>query len=50
VIAPEASMHSLQQKCGNWMDDFISAIQATSFSFDTYLEGYRQSAEIIASL
>jgi len=50
VIAPEASMHSLQQKCGNWMDDFISAIQTPSFSFDNYLEGYRQSAEIIASL
>lgn len=50
VIAPEASMHSLQQKCGNWMDEFISAIQSTSFSFDHYLDGYRQSAEIIATL
>ena len=34
VIAPEASMHSLQQKCGNWMDDFILSIQRNDFSFD----------------
>lgn len=50
VIAPESSMHSLQQKCGNWMDDFISSIQKSDFSFDYYVEGYRQSAELIESL
>jgi hypothetical protein len=50
VIAPEASMHSLQQKCGNWMDDFVSSIQKSDFSFDRYLEGYRQTAELIESL
>jgi hypothetical protein len=50
VIAPEASMHSLQQKCGNWMDDFIYSIQNPSFSFENYLEDYRQTAELIESL
>lgn len=50
VIAPEASMHTLQQKCGNWMDDFVSSIQKPDFSFDRYLEGYRQSAELIENL
>jgi hypothetical protein len=50
VIAPEASMHSLQQKCGNWMDDFITSIQSPAFSFDQYLEDYLDSAETIKSL
>jgi hypothetical protein len=50
VIAPEASMHGLQQKAGNWMDDFISAIQHPEFSFDSYLADYRRSAELIESL
>jgi hypothetical protein len=50
VFAPETSMNSLQQKCGNWMDDFVSSIQKPDFSFDRYLEGYRQSAELIESL
>lgn len=50
VIAPEASMHGLQQKCGNWMDDFISSIQHNNFSFDHYLENYRDTAELINNL
>jgi hypothetical protein len=50
VIAPEASMHGLQQKAGSWMDDFISAIQHPGFSFDSYLADYRQTAELIESL
>ena len=36
VIAPEASMHGLQQKAGSWMDDFISAIKNPDFSFDSF--------------
>lgn len=50
VIAPDASMHGLQQKCGNWMDDFISSIQQSDFSFDRYLDHYRNTAELIESL
>ncbi|MEF8711596.1 MAG: DUF932 domain-containing protein [Candidatus Accumulibacter propinquus] len=50
VIAPEASMHGLQQKAGSWMDDFISAIKNPDFSFDSYLADYRQTAEVIESL
>jgi hypothetical protein len=50
VIAPEASMHSLQQKAGSWMDDFIAAIKHPEFSFDSYLADYRQTAEVIESL
>ncbi len=50
VIAPEASMHGLQQKAGSWMDDFTSAIKNPDFSFDSYLADYRQTAEVIESL
>ena len=50
VIAPEASMHGLQQKAGSWMDDFISAIKSPKFSFDSYLADYCQTAEVIKSL
>ena len=50
VFAPEASMNSLQQKCGTWMDDFVAAMNNPEFSFDKYLDGYRQSAELIESL
>ena len=50
VFAPEARIHSLQQKCGSWIDDFISAVKDPQFSFDGYLGDYRQSAEVIESL
>ena len=50
VIAPEARMHGLQQKAGNWMDDFIAAIKSPAFSFDGYLADYRQTAEMIEAL
>jgi len=32
------------------MDDFISAIKSPTFSFDSYLADYRQTAEVIESL
>jgi hypothetical protein len=50
VIAPEASMHGLQQKATNWMEEFISAIKKPDFSFEEYLADYRTSAEIIETL
>jgi len=50
VIAPEASMHGFQEKAGNWMDNFISAIADPAFSFDNYLADYRETAEVIKSL
>ena len=50
VMAAEASMHGLQKRAGNWMDDFISAVKNPDFSFDSYLADYRQTAEVIESL
>lgn len=50
VIAPEASMHGLQQKASNWMEGFISAIKSPNFSFDKYLENVRPTAAIIESI
>jgi hypothetical protein len=50
VIAPEASMHGLQQKASNWMEGFIAAIKKPDFSFDSYLVDYRATAELIESL
>ena len=50
VIAPEVSMHGLQQKTGSWMDDFIAAIKDPRFSFDSYLADYRETVEVIDSL
>lgn len=50
VIAPEASMHGLQQKATDWMDGFLSAIQSPGFAFDRYLAEWRESAELIESL
>lgn len=50
VIAPEASMHGLQEKAGSWMDEFISAIKGHDFSFHTYLAEYRQTAALIEAL
>ena len=50
VIAPQASMHGLQQKAGSWMDDFISAIKNPDFSFDNYLADSRQTVEAIEAL
>lgn len=50
VIAPEASMHGLQQKASDWMEGFVSAIKATDFSFDKYLAGVRQTAKLIESI
>jgi hypothetical protein len=50
VIAPEASMHGLQQKASNWMDGFVSAIKAPDFSFDKYLASVRQTAALIESI
>jgi hypothetical protein len=50
VIAPEASMHSFQQKAAGWLDDFISTIKSADFSFDVYLRDYRQTAQLIEAL
>jgi hypothetical protein len=50
VIAPEASMHGLQQKASNWMEGFVSAIKTSDFSFDKYLASVRQTAALIESI
>ena len=50
VIAPETSMHGLQQKASNWMEGFVSAIKSSDFSFDKYLADVRPTAELIESI
>jgi len=50
VFAPETSMHSYQQKAGSWMENFVSAIERSDFSFDKYLAEYRETAQLIESL
>ncbi len=50
VIAPEASIHGLQQKASNWMESFIKAIKAPDFTFDRYLAHVRPTAELIESI
>ncbi len=50
VIAPEASMHGLQQKATDWMEDFLSAIRNPGFAFEKYMAEWRDSAELIGSL
>ncbi|WP_281826185.1 DUF932 domain-containing protein [Jannaschia rubra] len=50
VISPEASINGLQQKASDWMQDFISAISKSSFSFDEYVAEYQSSADRLAAL
>jgi len=50
VISPEAMMHGYQQKTGEWMDEFVSAIKDPSFTFEKYLGRFQKSAEIIEAL
>ena len=50
MIAPEVSMHGLQDKAARWMEDFITARQSTEFSFGSYLTEYHRTAELLESL
>jgi hypothetical protein len=50
IFALGTSMHGLQQKAGNWIEEFISEISSPGFSFDTYLADYRQTSQLIESL
>ena len=43
-------MHGQQKKVDNWMDDFVSVMRSSEFSFDRYLVEYRETIEIIESL
>lgn len=49
-IAPEVSMHGLQQKAGRWLDEFTAAIKVPGFNFEQYLADVRQTAKVIESL
>lgn len=49
-MAPEVSMHRLQDKAARWMEDFITERQSEEFSFDRYLAEYNRSAELLESL
>lgn len=50
VIAPEASMHGLQQKATDWMDGFLAEIGSSGFALDRYLAEWNECAEFIGSL
>lgn len=50
VISPEASMNGFQQRAGAWVNEFICEISQPSFSFDTYLGDYRESARLLAEM
>jgi len=50
VISAEAAINGLQQKTSDWMQEFISAISSSSFSFEKYLAEYRSSADRLAAL
>lgn len=38
VISPTSVINTYQEKCGNWISDFINQIDNKSFSFDEYLK------------
>ena len=40
AISSEIRINSLQQKAGDWVHEFIEAIQSKTFSFEKYLEEY----------
>lgn len=44
MISPEGNIDSLQRKSGDWIADFVSAIEARNFSFDSYLGDYARLA------
>lgn len=50
VLAQASAINGLQQKAGDWMDDFISSIKAQDFSFDAYLAEFRETAKTIEAL
>ncbi len=43
-------VHSLQTKCGEWIDEFVESIQKPDFSFDEYLGEYREYADNLNAL
>lgn len=43
-------VHSLQTKCGEWIDEFVESIQKPDFSFDEYLGEYREYADNLQNL
>lgn len=50
VIAPEASMHGLQQKATDWMDGFLDDIATPGFALDRYLADWADGAKLLESL
>lgn len=50
VISPETSMHGLQKKATNWMQDFINDISKLSFSFESYLADFQGDANRLVNL
>lgn len=44
VIAPEMNIDSLQRKSGEWILDFVAAVEKRDFSFDEYLAEYARLA------
>lgn len=50
VMSPEMMMDSYQHKTGDWINDFVREIEQRSFSFETYLGEYIDTAKVIAKL
>lgn len=50
VMSVEGAQDGLQQKAGDWMNEFVKSISHRSFSFDSYLGEYRRSAAVLNSL
>lgn len=46
----ESKIDGMQRQCGGWVDAFIDEISKKSFSFDSYLAEYAQTAEVLRSL
>lgn len=49
-ISPDAMVDVLQKRSGVWMRNFIEQLENKKFDFDTYLQDYKKTAELLNSL
>jgi hypothetical protein len=50
MISRESRINRMQSLCGEWMQDFPTAIEQPSFSFDQYLRESQASADFLLSI
>jgi hypothetical protein len=50
LVAPVNRINTFQSRCGNWMQEFIKAVQSPNFSLDSYLSKEIQTANILRDL